>query len=187
VVGFWAAGVTAINNGSHPFLYSNGTIISLPEPSDFTVAGCQARVINNNGQIAGLCTDTNGNGYLVMWHNGTVTDLGTIGNIGTLSDLEALAMNNNGQIAGWTAVTTTGFLYSNGTITNLSGFPPTAINDNGVMVGGSLIDSGGACRTSTASSRPNPATRSPTRPGSTTTARSSPTPPTPLPAMPPCC
>lgn len=52
-------------------------------------------------------------------------------------------MNNNGQIAGWTAATTTGFLYSNGTITHLSGFFPTAINDNGVMVGGSLIDSDG--------------------------------------------
>src|SRR5260370_12599236 len=79
-----------------------------------------------------------------MWQNGTVTDLGTIGNIGTLSDLEAMSMNNNGQIAGWTAVTTTGFLYSNGTITSLSGFFPNAINDSGVMVGGSLIDSGGA-------------------------------------------
>jgi hypothetical protein len=52
-------------------------------------------------------------------------------------------MNNNGQIAGWTARSTTGFLYSNGTITGLSGFFPDAINDSGVMVGGSLIDSGG--------------------------------------------
>jgi len=143
VVGFSAAGVTAINDGSHPFLYSNGTITSLPEPGNFAAAACQARAINNNGQIAGTCTDTDGNGYLVMWQNGTVTDLGTIGNIGTISDLEALSMNNNGQIVGWTAVSTTGFLYSNGTITDLSGFFPNAINDNGVMVGGSSIDTGG--------------------------------------------
>ena len=78
-----------------------------------------------------------------LWQNGTVTDLGVIGNIGTLSNLEAMSMNNNGQIVGWTAVGTTGFLYSNGTITDLSGFFPNAINDNGVMVGGSLIDRGG--------------------------------------------
>jgi hypothetical protein len=52
-------------------------------------------------------------------------------------------MNSNGQIAGWTAQSTTGFVYSNGTITHLSGFFPNAINDSGVMAGGSLIDSGG--------------------------------------------
>ena len=53
-------------------------------------------------------------------------------------------MNNNGQIADGSAATdTAGFLYSNGTITHLAGFIPDAINDNGVMAGGSLIDSGG--------------------------------------------
>jgi hypothetical protein len=73
--------------------------------------------------------------------NGTVTDLGTVGN-DDLADIEALAMNNNGQIAGWTA-TSGGFVYSNGAITHPSGFSPTAINDNGMMVGGSSIDSAG--------------------------------------------
>jgi hypothetical protein len=34
-------------------------------------------------------------------------------------------------------------LYSNGTITNLGNFLPAAINDNGVMVGGDQIDTGG--------------------------------------------
>ena len=52
-------------------------------------------------------------------------------------------MNISGQIAGWTAQSSTGFLYSNGTVTHLSGFFPNAINDSGVMVGASLIDSGG--------------------------------------------
>jgi len=73
---------------------------------------------------------------------GTVTDLGTIVN-DDLNDLEAMAMNSHGQIAGWTARSTTGFVYSNGSVTHLSGFFPNAINDNGVMVGASLIDSGG--------------------------------------------
>jgi probable HAF family extracellular repeat protein len=117
VVGSWG-----LNAGSHPFLYSNGRITSLPEPS-FAANGCEARAINNNGQIGGMCVGANGNAHLVMWHNGAVTDLGTVGN-DDLNDLEALAMNNNGQIAGWTATATTGFLYSSGTITNLSGFFP---------------------------------------------------------------
>lgn len=39
-------------------LYSNGTITSLPEPSDLTGASCQARAINNTGQPKGstLCS-----------------------------------------------------------------------------------------------------------------------------------
>src|SRR5258708_3757577 len=53
-----------------------------------------------------------------------------------------MSMNNNGQIVVWTAVTD-GFLYSNGTITELGTFFPNAINDNGVMVAGFSIDSGG--------------------------------------------
>ena len=87
VAGFWAATVADINPGSHPFLYSNGTITSLPESSNLSGAPCQARAINNTGQIAGMCVDASGNGHLVLWHNGTVTDLGTIGNIGDLSNL----------------------------------------------------------------------------------------------------
>ncbi len=137
VVGSWG-----INSGSRSFLYSNGTITSLPEPSNFAASGCEARAITNTGQIAGICADANGNGDLVLWSNGTVADLGSVGSIGDLANVEALSMNNNGQIAG-SAATGTAFVYSNGTITNLSTFFPTAINDNAVMVGGHLIDSGG--------------------------------------------
>jgi hypothetical protein len=53
-----------------------------------------------------------------------------------------MSMSSNGQIAGW-AATGTAFVDSNGTITNPSNFWPNAINDNGVMVGGHSIDSGG--------------------------------------------
>jgi probable HAF family extracellular repeat protein len=131
VVGSWGSDASP-----HAFLYSNGAITSLPE-SGFT--GCQARAINNTGQIAGMCTDTSGNTHLVLWQNGTITDLGT------LAGVESVAINSNGQIAGtvFTGGTTGGFLYNNGTITNLGIFAPNAINDNGVMVGGSSIDSGG--------------------------------------------
>ena len=75
-----------------------------------------------------------------------MTDLGTLGPPGTWSFTQAVAINNNGQIAGTVFIeggTTEGFLYSNGTITSLGSFLPAAINDNGVMVGGPSIDSGG--------------------------------------------
>jgi probable HAF family extracellular repeat protein len=137
VVGSWGT-----NASSRPFLYSNGTITALPEPSDFTAAGCQARGISNTGQIGGICADANGNGHLVLWSNGTVTDLGSVSSIGGVENIENMSMSNNGQIAGW-AATGTAFVYSGGTITNPSTFFPNAINDNGVMVGGSSIDSGG--------------------------------------------
>ena len=134
-VGSWGT------NPLHAFLYSHGTITSLPE-SSFT--GCTARAINNTGQIAGLCQDTSGSGHLVLWQNGTVTDLGSIGNISNYGlAYVALALNNNGQIAAWTQATPDGYLYSNGTITDLGSFYPNSINDNGVMVGGPSIDSGG--------------------------------------------
>jgi probable HAF family extracellular repeat protein len=136
VVGSWG-----INSGSRAFLYSSGTITSLPEPGDFTASGCQARGISNTGQIGGICADANGNGHLVLWHNGTVTDLGSVGSIGDLANIEFMSMSNNGQIVGW-AATGTAFAYSNGTITSPA-LAPNAINDNGVMVGGHSIDSGG--------------------------------------------
>jgi probable HAF family extracellular repeat protein len=54
------------------------------------------------------------------------------------------AINSTGQIAGAVfSGADEGFLYSNGTITNLGSFLPPAINDNGVLVGGPSIDSGG--------------------------------------------
>jgi probable HAF family extracellular repeat protein len=80
----------------------------------------------------------------VLWSNGAVTDLGTLGTPGSVAIPEALSINNNGQIAGWISSTgNTGFLYSSGTITDLGSFLAAAINDNGVMVGGPSIDSGG--------------------------------------------
>jgi len=128
------------------FLYSNGTITGLPEPSFTGPNGCEADAINNTGQIAGTCGDSIGQAHLVLWHNGAVTVLGTLGPPGSYSYTQAVAINNNGQIAGtvFSGGTTAGFLYSNGTITNLGSFLAAAINDNGVMVGGDQIDTGGA-------------------------------------------
>src|SRR5260221_3728147 len=110
-------------------------------------ASCWADAINNTGQIAGSCTDSSGNAHLVLWHNGTVTDLGALGTPGSVTFAQAISINNNGQIAGTVFTTgvgtSEGFLYSNGTITSLGSFLAASINDNGVMVGGPSIDSGG--------------------------------------------
>lgn len=140
VVGQWGTG-----DPQHAFLYSNGTMTSLPEPGFTGGVGCQADAINNNGQVAGSCGDTSGNTHLVLWHNGAVTDLGTLGPPGSGTFTQAVSINGNGQIAGtaFTGGVSEGFLYSNGTIANLGSFPATSINDNGVMVGGPSIDSGG--------------------------------------------
>jgi probable HAF family extracellular repeat protein len=141
VVGAWRDTV------SHPWLYSNGTMTSLPEPSYATAqgaAGCSAGAINNNGQIIGTCRDASGNNHAVLWQNGTVTTLNTPGG---LPNSQATAINTSGQIAGWGTTSTGayhGFLDSNGTVTDLGSFTPFGLNDNGVMIdGGDQIDSGG--------------------------------------------
>ena len=129
-----------------------------------------------------------------MWANGTPTVLPTLGTISTPATALPLAtaINNKGQVTG-TAVTGTGaldgFLWSNGKITDLGPtFSPAAINNNGVIVGGPLIDSGGALQNLNNLIPAGPATRSSPPPASTTTARSSPTPTTPpLTSSTPCC
>jgi probable HAF family extracellular repeat protein len=141
VGGTWAAG-----DVEHAFLYSNGIMTRLPEPSFTDGSACEATSINNAGQIAGVCAATSGDTHLVLWQNGAVSDLGVLVSPGTNPPgVPAVSLNNNGQIAGTVRVngTSEGFLYANGTITNLGGFLAASINDNGVMVGGPSIDSGG--------------------------------------------
>ena len=144
VIGAWAPG----ENGTgthHPWLYSNGTMTSLPVPSGLTAPSCVPGAINNSGQIAGYCTDASGNYHGVLWQNGTVTTLGTLGGL----QVETVtAINNNGQITGRGTTSTgalDGFLDSNGTVTDLgASFFPVALNDNGVIVDiTGLIDIGG--------------------------------------------
>ncbi len=152
----WASGVNdsgevvggtwAIGDVEHAFLYSNGTMTALPEPGFTDGSACEAMSINNAGQIAGVCAAASGDTRLVLWQHGTVTDLGVLVTPGTNPPgVPALSNNNTGQIAGTVRVngTTEGFLFSNGTIANLGSFLAASVNDNGVMVGGPSIDSGG--------------------------------------------
>jgi probable HAF family extracellular repeat protein len=132
------------------FAGTAGALTFLPIPPGFII--CEPAAINNKGQVLGNCEVQNkvNDWQGTVWTNGTPTVLPTLG--GTVSTSttalpRATAINNNGQVTG-TAVTSTGaldgFLFSNGTITDLGPtFSPAAINDNGVIVGGQLIDSNG--------------------------------------------
>jgi probable HAF family extracellular repeat protein len=159
----------------HAFLYSNDTMTGLPEPSFTDGSACEAMSINNAGQIAGVCAATSGDTHLVLWQNGAVSDRGVLVSPGTNPPgVPAVSINNNGQIAGTVRVngTTEGFLYANGTIANLGCFLAASINDNGVMVGGPSIDSGGTVQDLNTLIPTGSAPRSRTPPPSTTTARS---------------
>lgn len=80
----------------------------------------------------------------MVWQNGTPTDLGALGGPQT----GAAAINNLGQVAGWSQTSTGadhGFLWANGQVTDLGlNFFPSALNDNDVIVGGKQIYSSGA-------------------------------------------
>jgi hypothetical protein len=93
VVGFWAAGVTAINNGSHPFLYSNGTITNL--------SGFFPTAINDNAVMVG--------GSLID-SGGSVQDLNSL--IPAKSGYQityATGINDNGQIIAYASDATTSY------------------------------------------------------------------------------
>jgi probable HAF family extracellular repeat protein len=137
------AGGCGTGSGNHACLHSNGKVTQLPNPSTFTPYNCGASEINNNGQILGGCDDTSSYEHAVVWQNGTPTDLGTFGG----PQAEAAGINDLGQVVGFAQTSTDadhGFLWSNGTMTDLGlNFFPSAINDNGVIVGGDQIYRGG--------------------------------------------
>ena len=136
------AGACTSSTGSQPCVDSNGKTTVLPDPPNLSCGGANA--INNTGQVLGLCGDSSGNSHGVVWTNGTPTVLPTLGG----PYFAASAINNLGQVTGFGQTGTYaqhGFLWSNGTMTDLgNNFFAAALNDNGMIVGGNEIYSGGA-------------------------------------------
>jgi probable HAF family extracellular repeat protein len=151
-VGFTAdgindAGTIVGHQGLHTYLISGGTTAQLPDlagPATTCCNGPDSRpvAINNNNQIAGDSADNNTNTHAVIWSNGTLTDLGTLGGLTSF----AYGINNLGQVVGTSMITNStagAFLYSGGKMTDLGQFgqdtQPAAINDHDVIVGGSSV------------------------------------------------
>jgi probable HAF family extracellular repeat protein len=86
------------------------------------IPGSLAPSINNKGQVVGFSDDFNGNTVALLWQNGTMTDLNTL--IPADSPwflLEALGINDRGQIAGYAFNASTGEVH---------GFVATPVQDN---------------------------------------------------------
>jgi probable HAF family extracellular repeat protein len=124
-----------------------------------TLGGATSQVgaVNDRGQIVGRSATATGETHAVLWQDGTISDLGTLGG-GAFSDAQAI--NKHGQIAGWGTTANFEFhvfLWENGTLTDLGTplpspspvpFHPLRMNDRGQIVGAILFAAslgGGKC------------------------------------------
>jgi len=123
-----------------PVIWQKGEIIhELPtfpdDPDGFAIA------INDKGQAVGQTGDCRSSFHAVLWDNGTVSDLGNIGEL----QLAPQDINNQAQVVGYALSPNTlvAFLWENGVATSLGTLPPDVfslalgINDKGQIVGDS--------------------------------------------------
>lgn len=106
-----------------------------------------ANDINSAGEVVGWSMDGAGTTRAVLWENGTITDLGTLGG----SSSFASGINSSGQIVGWSeteAGVPHAFLWENGVMNDLGTLKGSGeswasdINDLAEVVGASMARSG---------------------------------------------
>ncbi|WP_158615553.1 hypothetical protein [Acidipila sp. EB88] len=84
------------NGKPRAFLWSGHTMQQLPLLPGGTF--CSGQAINNAGETVGSCDLPEGSAHAVLWKNGTIKDLGTLGDEDAPST--ALDINREGQIVG---------------------------------------------------------------------------------------
>jgi probable HAF family extracellular repeat protein len=129
---------------SHAFMYSDGLMKDIGSPGQESVA----LGINNHGVVVGSFLEYCGanwyDQHAFVYRNGVTNELNPFNQPDNLS--LAGGINNNDQIIGWAYVehTERGFIYSDGAVTDLGSNIPSAINDEGQVVGNSVQGSGQA-------------------------------------------
>src|SRR5919108_2188477 len=147
---------TTASGETHAFLWQDGVMHDLGTPEGINTA--DARAVNDRGQIVGsgrcVCPPEPGPFSALLWRDGEITNLGTLGRL--FDSSAANGINNRGQIVGssWTLMVhpeapenERAVLWQDGEITDLGTLGggvslARALNERGQIVGSSRTVSG---------------------------------------------